>query len=322
MRVLVVGAGATGSVFGAALVKGGASATFYVREPHRARLAQGVSLYHQGYFSLREERMRDIRVATSPQAVAADDPFDLVLVTTPSDALRQPWLDAFLPATGRATLVVLQPDPEDVQYIREHGGAGRDIVQGLIQFSAWQSPIHDEPPTQQGITYLLPPGPAALFDSGNPAARAIADTLTRGGLRASLRADLAAHAARMSAVMIPLVAGLELAGWSFSRYAQHEVLALATAASREAVAAESAQFNSPQPLGFRLLVNAPVSWTLLRLMPWVPGFEAEAFFAYHFSKVDRQTRQMLETYSRHAAQHGLPHTALDELRGALPPPTH
>jgi hypothetical protein len=321
MRALVVGAGATGTVFGAALIKGGASVTFYVREPHRARLAKGLALYHQGYFTLREEHIKDIQVATTPAEVAAQ-PWDQIWFTTPSDALRQPWLDEFLPATGGTTLVVLQPDPEDIQYIRDHGGKGNAIVQGLIQFSAWQSPMPHEPVNQNGITALLPPGPSALFDSQSVESQTIAATLTRGGLKAATRAELPAHAARMSATMIPLIAGLELAGWKLGRYAGHDVLRLALAASREAVNAECAQFNSRKPLGFSLMLNKPVTWSLLNLMPWVPGFDAESFLAYHFQKVDRQTRQMLETYSRHAAQNGLPHTALDELRGALPPPSH
>lgn len=321
MRVLVVGAGATGTVFGAALVKGGASVTWYVREHHRARLAQGMTLYHQGFFTLREERIRDVQVATTPSEVAAEA-WDQVWFTTPSDALRQPWLDTFLPATGRATLVVLQPDPEDIQYIREHGGKDREIVQGLIQFSAWQSPMPNEPATQDGITCLLPPGPSALFDSERPESATIAATLTRGGLKAGTRPDLPAHAARMSALMIPLIAGLELADWKLERYAGHDVLRLAIAAAHEAINAECARFGSGEPIAFKLLLNRPATWTLLRLMPWVPGFDAEGFLAYHFQKVDRQTRQMLETYSRHAAQNGLPHAALDELRGALPPPTH
>jgi len=321
MRILVVGAGATGTVFGAALVKGGASVTFYVREHHRARLGKGIRLYHQGFFTLREERITDIGVATTPAEVAETD-WDQVWFTTPSDALREPWLDEFLPATGHATLVVLQPDPEDIQYLREHGARNHSIVQGLIQFSAWQSPMPHEPVDQDGITSLLPPGPSALFDSENSASEEIAATLTRGGLKSNTRADLPAHAARMSALMIPLIAGLELADWKLERYSDHEALRLAIAAAHEAISAECARFNTAEPIAFRLLLNRPATWTLLRLMPWVPGFNAEAFLAYHFQKVDRQTRQMLDTYSRHAAQKGLPHTALDQLRGTLPPPRH
>lgn len=321
MRVLVVGAGATGTVFGAALLRGGASIDYYVRPPHRERLANGIDLHRQGFFGIRAEHEQGFRVFTSPAEVASEN-WDQVWFTVPSDALRQPWLDEFLPATGRATLVVLQPDPEDIAWVRAHGAGDRNIVQGLIQFSAWQSPQPHEPADRQGITYLLPPGPAAVFDSDHAESPTIAQTLTRGGLKAGTRPDLPAHAARMSALMIPLIAGLELAGWKFDRYAGHQVLTHAVAAAHEAIAAESARFSTPPPWTFRLLLNRSAVWLLLHFMPWVPGFDTEEFLAYHFRKVDRQTRQMLDTYRRHARTHQLPHGALDHLIAALPPPRH
>ncbi|MFZ5722845.1 MAG: ketopantoate reductase family protein [Pseudomonadota bacterium] len=321
MRVLVVGAGATGTVFGAALKRGGASVDYYVRPRHRERLADGTRLHRQGFFTVRDEHETGFGIYSSPAELAGSQ-WDQVWLTMPSDALRQPWLDEFLPATGRATLVVLQPDPEDVAWIREHGGVDRNIVQGLIQFSAWQSPLPHEPAGRTGISYLLPPGPAALFDAGHVESPTIVVTLGRGGLRAGMRADLPAHAARMSAMMIPLIAGLELSNWKIARYASHEVLSLAVEASQEAIAAESARYSTTTPWPFRLLVKRPVSRLLLQLVPWVPGFNAEEFLACHFRKVDRQTRQMLDTYRRHAAGHGLPHSALDRLIATLPPPGH
>src|SRR5690606_36145450 len=131
------------------------------------------------------ETLTGIRCFCSPAELAGQQ-WDQIWFTTPSDALRQPWLDAFLPATGRATLVVLQPDPEDIDWIRAHGGADRRIVQGLVQFSAWQSPLPHEPADTDGISYLLPPGtPAALLDPLLAESHTIASTLNRGGLRAS-----------------------------------------------------------------------------------------------------------------------------------------
>ncbi len=321
MNILIVGAGATGTVFGAALARAGCDITFHVREHHRERLAAGINLYHQGYFAIREQRISGYGVTTDLQEVAAGH-WDQVWFTTPSDALRGEWLPPFLAACGQATLVVLQPDPEDIEYVRQHGAAGHRIVQGIIQFSAWQSPQPHEPADQQGITCLLPPGPHALFDEENASGATIAATLRRGGLNSGTRKDLAAYAARMSATMIPLVAGLELAGWQLDRYARHDVLDLAMAAAREAVAAECARFSVAVPLGFRALLNRAAGRAVLHVLPWVPGFNAEQFLRWHFGKVDRQTRQMLETYERHARQNGLPCDSLARLRGALPPPRH
>lgn len=321
MRILIVGAGATGTVFGAALARGGASVAFHVRAHHRERINAGLSLHRQGFLSRKNERLEGAGVTTSPEEVAATT-WDQVWFTTPSDALREPWLDSFLPATGNAALVVLQPDPEDVQYLRDHGAHDHRIIQGLIQFSAWQSPLPHEPEDLEGITYLLPPGPSALFDAEFPDSETIAAMLSRGGLPATVRRDLPAHAARMAAAMQPLIAGLELADWKLARLAGHEVLDLAVRAAHEAVAAESARFSTREPWQSRILLNRYTAMAALKALPWIPGWDAEAFLAYHFRKVDRQTRLMLSTYRRHAAQHDLPHDALDRLLATLPPPTH
>lgn len=321
MNVLIVGAGATGTAFGDVLLRGGANVTYYVREQHRARLQAGLPINHQGLFSVRSEVMRGLGVATSPAEVATTK-YDQVWLATPSDALRGGWLPDLLAATGRATIVAFQPDPEDMQYLRDNGARNRTILQGIIQFSAWQSPLPHEPATLHGVTLLLPPGPAVVFDAACGESLAIAAMLTRSGMRATVRHDIAAHAASLSALMIPLVAGLELAGWQFARYAGDPALRLAVAAAREALAAECAHFGVRPPLALRVLLNRPAAWTLLRLMPLLPGFNAEAFFACHFRKVDRQTRQILHTYRRHAQEKRLPHVALDRLLATLPPAAH
>lgn len=322
MRVLIVGAGATGTVLGNALLRGGARVDYYVRPPHRERLSRPLLLNRQGLFTLSSEEFADFRTFCSPAELAGET-WDEVWFTMPSDAFRQPWLEEFLPATGHATLVILQPDPEDIAWLRQHGGRDRNLIQGLIQFSAWQSPLPHEPADRRGITCLVPPAtPAMIFDSEPVESATIVATLRSGGLSAATRADLPAHAARMAALMVPLMAGLELADWNLTRYARHEVLDLALAAAQEAVAAESARFSLTPPLTLRGLLNRPALWLALNALPWVPGFNAGAVLGYHFRKVDRQTRLMLDTYRQHAEKHGLPHGALDRLRATLPPPGH
>lgn len=321
MRILIVGAGATGTVLGSALSRGGAEVSFHVRPHHRARIAEGLTLHRQELFTRSTQRLEGAGITTNTTEVAAT-PWEQVWFTTPSDALREAWLDEFLPATGSATLVALQPDPEDIQYLRDHGGRDHRIIQGLIQFSAWQSPLPHEPRDLDGVTCLLPPGSAMLFDAEYPDSETIVAMLRRGGLRASVRKNLPAHAARLAATLQPLIAGLELAGWSLERFSRHELLDLAVQASHEAVRAECARFSTTEPWSSRLLLNRVTAFAALRALPWIPGWNAEAFLAYHFSKVDRQTRMMLATYQRHARLHALPHEALDTLIGALPPPGH
>ncbi|WUW20492.1 ketopantoate reductase family protein [Streptomyces sp. NBC_01463] len=98
MKILVVGAGATGGYFGARLAQAGRDVTFLVR-PGRAA-------------ALRERGLRLTGVGetetVTPRLVTADQlsgPYDLVLLSVKSTAL-EPALDDIAPAVGPGTAIV------------------------------------------------------------------------------------------------------------------------------------------------------------------------------------------------------------------------
>ncbi|MEV8569459.1 ketopantoate reductase family protein [Streptomyces sp. NPDC051322] len=98
MRILVVGAGATGGYFGALPARAGLDVTFLVR-PRRAA-------------ALRERGLRITGLGTNitiaPKLVTADElagPYDLVLFSVKSTALRQA-IDDVAPAIGPETAIV------------------------------------------------------------------------------------------------------------------------------------------------------------------------------------------------------------------------
>ena len=74
MRVLVLGAGATGGYFGARLIESGADVSFLVRPQRAAILARDGLVIHAASGGIRHE----VQTLT---AVAADRPFDLVLLS-------------------------------------------------------------------------------------------------------------------------------------------------------------------------------------------------------------------------------------------------
>ena len=98
MRILVVGAGATGGYFGARLAKAGRDVTFLVRPARAARLAaDGLSV---------KSPLGDFTIA--PRLVTAeriDGPYDAVLLTVKAYALEQALADV-APAVGPSTMVV------------------------------------------------------------------------------------------------------------------------------------------------------------------------------------------------------------------------
>ncbi|QGZ51952.1 2-dehydropantoate 2-reductase [Streptomyces sp. QHH-9511] len=98
MKILVVGAGATGGYFGALLARSGQDVTFLVR-PHRAAVLRERGLRLTG---------RGEEWSLEPGLVTADaltTPYDLVLLSVKSTALEQA-IEDIAPAVGPDTAIV------------------------------------------------------------------------------------------------------------------------------------------------------------------------------------------------------------------------
>ncbi|MEU4495482.1 ketopantoate reductase family protein [Streptomyces sp. NPDC023998] len=98
MRILVVGAGATGGYFGARLAQAGRDVTFLVR-PRRAATLRERGLRITG---LGEEEVIAPQLVTAPELSA---PYDLVLLSVKATALKQA-IDDVAPAVGQQTAIV------------------------------------------------------------------------------------------------------------------------------------------------------------------------------------------------------------------------
>jgi 2-dehydropantoate 2-reductase len=314
-QVLIAGAGAVGQVYGLHLRRGGARVTFLVKPAHAAWCQQGFALHRLGKQGRREtRRLDDVEILTNA-ADAAGLRWDQIWLGVASDALRGAWLGTLLAGLGNATLVALQPDLDDrallLRYVPES-----QLVQGLIGFLSYQSPLPGdrEPP---GVAYALLP-PAASHFSGPPErVRPILETLARGGFPARALRALPARSAARSAASVPVVAALELADWSLPRLLRGPTLGLGLRAAREAQAVVAAHLGRGVPLLARLLYPLPVRLAL-RLAPRLTAFDLEAYLRFHFTKVGPQTRLMLGTWcTRAEAAGGIPTPALCELRDRL-----
>ncbi len=99
MRVLVVGAGATGGYFGARLVEAGRDVTFLVRPARAARLAA------DGLVVRNPDGVLHIPAPRTVTADAIDGPYDLVLLSCKAYDLAGA-VDAMAPAVGPGTAVL------------------------------------------------------------------------------------------------------------------------------------------------------------------------------------------------------------------------
>ncbi|HSE12707.1 MAG TPA: 2-dehydropantoate 2-reductase, partial [Rudaea sp.] len=131
MRILVVGAGATGGYFGGRLAEAGRDVTFLVRARRAAQLAADGLVIRSPYGDL---------TLPAPQTVLSEDvaaPFDLILLSCKAYDLDSA-VDAIAPAVGRQTAILpllngmRHLDVLDARFGRERVLGGQCIIAATL----------------------------------------------------------------------------------------------------------------------------------------------------------------------------------------------
>lgn len=311
MRVLLVGAGSVGQVYGWHLQQAGVDVHVYVKPKYAEEARAGFVLYPPG--TRTPTRFRPDGVVTSPAEVAAST-WDQVWLCIPSTALRGDWLPEIVTAMRGATLVSLLPGLRDREILTALVPAERLVI-GLISFSSWHAPLGAEPLPEPGMAWWHPPMTPSLFEGPAPAVDAIVAALKKGGCPAA-RGEATAMAARGSSLLVTAVAAMECAGWTFAGLRQDKWARLAASAGKEALTISTTHLGiSPGPIGMVLTPTAIRMAT--RVVPLVAPMDFEAFLRVHFSKVGDQTQLALDTWIAEGTTRSLPVTALTTLAAEL-----
>jgi 2-dehydropantoate 2-reductase len=310
-RVLVAGAGAVGAVLGAHMARGGAAVDLLVRPGRERELQAGLRAWRvrRGRRPAAAELHPRRVLTTDDVARGATERWDAVLLCVASNVLREPWVASLAAAVPSATLVCVGQSPGDAEHLAAVARAGERIVALPPALLAWPGRLGDELP-EPGIAYWLPPGAAQEVGGERHRAEPIVTALRAGGLRARRVPDAGARGALRAARTMPLVAALELKGWSLRALRRDPILATAATAASEAVAALR-DGRTPRGGGARSAALA------LRLLPLLAPFDVEAYAQGQFSKVGAQTRLMLGEWIVRADGRRLAAPALRELREAL-----
>jgi hypothetical protein len=312
-QLCIVGAGAVGLVYAQYLRRAGAEVALLIKPQHTDTCLKGFELHKLSWGGRCEtERIDDLTLLTGVGDIS-ERSLDQIWITVASDSMRGEWLGELLGGAGDATVVILQPDLDDRALVLEHIAEDR-LVQGLIGFLSFQSPLPDAPRLPAGIAYSLLPGMASRFDGAR--ASEVVSLLRLGGFGARQASDLPGNSAERSATTVPLIAGLEVAGWSIAAFVRGPWLAGSIAASKEALAVVARHLGR-RPTAVRHLPQPWLVRTAFTLARPLAPFPLEAYLRFHFTKVGSQTRLMLETYSRLADEAKLSSSALRELRSAL-----
>jgi len=332
-RILIVGAGAVGTVYGRHLQLGGADLSYLVRPHHGDRVSTGLTVYHLNKSGRKRtpERFVPDDVFTTVDDVAAAGRFDQIWLCVSATALRK---DDLLPALttaitrsgGSPTWVLPTPGLEDRALLAEHVPSDA-IVQGVIAMVSYNAPLEGsrEKVPEPGVAYFFPPGGKQSFSGASRRARAVVAALVAGKCAAAVVDDAGKSSSMASAVMMPYLVALEAADWSFkSLKSQPDLLSLASQGAEQATAVVAAHQNpkGKSSLTDGLMGKVAQPW-LLKLVMTVGArlapFDLEAYFAHHFTKVGDQTLYMMDRYIALGEEHARPVGALRQLLDRVDP---
>lgn len=310
----MVGLGAVGAVYAHYLRLGGAQVGAFVRARHVSALERGLALHRLSpVFAPRSASLTGLQLFSEPGQVTRD--WDQVWICTASPALRDAELALVLGRCEQASVVFIQPDLEDRVCLEQFVDPDR-LVQGLISFLSYQAPLPGGDPSLSGISYALLPGAATRFGGEAARVEAVVRLLKRGGFPAGRHPSIPALSAQRTAVSIPVVAALELCGWSLGSLPGSPALALGCEASREALMLVE-NIHGHSTAAVRRLQRPSLAGLVLSLAPRLAPLDLGAYLAFHFQKTAAQTRWVLETARRLGEERGLPTSALAELREQL-----
>ncbi len=319
MRIVVVGAGAVGLVYGNHLQLSGMDVMLQVREPKRRAAAAGVDLTRIGLLGKRStRRFIPDAVSCSIGEVAARRP-DQIWLCLPTTSLEDELVRDLADAAPNATLVVLAPGHFVAERVHSVVDSTRTVF-GIIGMISYQSPLEGsedprETGTPEGYAYYL--STTKLHGESLRRTLDAVTALRHGGCPCEQGQGVASESTLSSAALMPAMAALEEASWSFRELGRPERAETCVRAMRESLAIAGALTGQAVPTLPDWLAAAGLR-AGLRLAPRATPLDIESFLRVHFTKVGEQTRLLLATTLVDGARLGLPTEALSELLRALP----
>lgn len=310
MKILIVGCGAVGQVYGLALQNSGVELGLLDRAANAEKLLhareQGGLPLFQVTFAHRKNpvlhRLKDYKVfADVPESLRFKP--DQIWFTVPSQVYYSDWFRVFLRQAPAARVVCFTPEGRRSEFFEQ--GSGDQIVFGGTTFMAWQGSLENGTGTSEGIHFWRPPLAIPLSGTQD-ASGEIARVLKRSGFKVALGNSDSRSQAAMTAVMTAFVAGLELSGWTLRDYHKSPWLRRAAGAGNEAVMGQLARISI---IG-RALLSIPIlsaCFTLAAfLLPLLFPFDLQQYLKFHYTKTREQTLKLLEIYMKDSAGRGMP----------------
>jgi len=313
LKVLLVGSGAVGQVFGLYLIEAGVELGFYARPASADKLKQalehgGIPLFQTSYFRRGDpvaHRLENYQVVTD---VAESQRFkpDQIWFTTPSPVYYSEWFREFLQKVPSERVVCFAPEGGRSEFFPESGGEDR-LVFGGITFISWQGDLEGGSGRPEGVNFWLPPLLGIPLIGTEKACREVEELLKKAGFRTMVKKkDFHKTLASVTAVMLAFVAGLELSGWSFRAFRKSPWLKRAACGSREAVLSQLTGTGIFTRTLLRILFSSTGFFLATIFLPLLFPFDLEKYLKFHYLKTRDQTLTLLDVFARDGKRRGLP----------------
>jgi hypothetical protein len=311
MRVLMVGFGAVGQVFGLFLQKAGVELGCHDRPAATEKLKQ--ALEHEGLslFQVQSRgkpplahRLDNFQVLADITECQRFKP-DLIWFTVPSPVYYSEWFRDFLQQVPAEHVACFTPEGRRGEFFLP--GTGRDVVFGGVTFMAWQGDLDGGGGKANGVNFWLPPLSIPLQGT-EKSCNTVKQLLQKGGFKVTIGKADSSQQASTTAVMTAYVAGLELASWSLKAFRNSPWLARSSRAAREAALSQVGRPGLSTKISLGLLCSTAVFSLISFLLPLLFPFEIEKYLKFHYLKTRDQTLALLEIFAKDEEKQGAPST--------------
>jgi len=313
MKILMVGCGAVGQVFGYYLYMAGVELCFYARPDSAKQLKEalehgGLPLYQISHSNKRgpvTHHLKDYHVVTDTEGSQNFKP-DQIWFTTPATVLYTPWYHEFLKEVPSKRVVCFPPSGGKPEFYPESGEDDR-MVFGLITLMSWQGDLEGGGGMQNAVNYWLPPLIKIPLVGEENACNEVANLLRKGGLGSAVKSsETKKSQSSPDGLMSSFVSGLELAGWNFRVYRNSPWLKIAASCARETAALQRPSIGLLSRMLFNMIAS-PVGFYLATvLLPLLFPFDLEKYLKFHFTKIQEQTLSSLERDIKVGEERGVP----------------
>lgn len=317
-KILIVGAGAVGQVYGYQFAQAGHQVSFFVKEKYRPSLEKGLTLYN---LNSDKKKTKPITFSNFDTLSSWEDvkssgeqqSWDQVYLCISSTALLNYDFDAMKAAVGeQTTIILLQPGPNDYALATQHINADR-IIQGMITLISYDAPLTGESVPTPGIAYWLPPLTATPFSGESTRLKDVIATFKSAGMAATSNPDLREEAPYPTALLMTFLTALEANDWNFDQLkANKKIQQQMITAQRQAFNTIAKDNNKRPPIWNNWLKPWMVR-VAIRFAPKALPMDIETYFQFHFTKVKDQTKLFMQNYIESATKNGLPVSELATL---------